>query len=231
MTNVDTLEDPYESESEVSGTILHDRVVDHLREMIITGELEPGERIPERSLCAKLKISRTPLREALKVLAAEDMVALLPYRGAVVRKLSAEETQDILSLLGTLEEWGAKLACERATSAEIEAIAAKHAEMMKCYDEGDLEEYFKHNLQFHESIISASHNRVLEKSYKSLNNRVVKQRLAWNGKIQRWKDSVLQHEKIIAALAKRDAQAMAAAVSEHYTQSKMDIRPSARTRS
>jgi len=231
LANVDTVGDEDGPDADPSGTVLHDRVVDHLREMIITGELEPGERIPERSLCAKLQISRTPLREALKVLAAEEMVALLPYRGAVVRKLTAEETDDILSLIGALEEWGARLACEKATPEEIAAIEAQHAEMMKCYEEGDLEGYFKVNLAFHESIISAAHNRTLEKSYKSLNNRVVKQRLMWNGKLQQWNDSVKEHERMIAALRNRDPQAMAVAVSEHYALAKIDMRMPGRFRS
>jgi DNA-binding GntR family transcriptional regulator len=214
-----------ESDLDLERTVLHDRVVDHLRAMIISGELEPGERIPERDLCQRLNVSRTPLREALKVLAAEEMIQLLPYRGAVVTKLTAAETADILLIISSLEQLAAGYACANATKADIADIERTHNEMVALYKQGDLTGYFQMNMAIHEKIVEASGNKTLLKIYRVLNNRVVRQRFMSNLKQSRWEISIKEHVEILRALKKRDATRLADTLAEHYRSSLPPLSP------
>ena len=109
---------------------LHEQLVERLREIILEGGLEAGAKIPERELCERLGVSRTPMREALKVLASEGLVSLVPNRGAVVRGLTREDIDDLFPLIGALEALAGELACERISDSEIAAIERLHADMV-----------------------------------------------------------------------------------------------------
>src|ERR1700757_4640337 len=110
-------------------TVLHEEVVAGVRTMLLEGEITPGARIPERELCEQLKISRTPLREALKVLAAEGLVQLLPNRGSRAARLTDKDVRDLFEVCQGLEALAGELACERISDAEITEIADPHAAM------------------------------------------------------------------------------------------------------
>src|ERR1700720_421927 len=101
---------------------LHDETLTRLRDYIVEGNIPDGGRVPERELCAQFGISRTPLREALKVLAAEGLVDLLPNRGARVRQLSEQDLSELFDVMGGLEALAGRLACENITDAEIAEI-------------------------------------------------------------------------------------------------------------
>ncbi|HWX05625.1 MAG TPA: GntR family transcriptional regulator, partial [Bradyrhizobium sp.] len=103
--------------------MLHEEVVSRIRAILLDGEITPGARIPERELCERLQISRTPLREALKVLAAEGLVQLLPNRGSRAAKLTDKDVRDLFEVCQGLEALAGELACERITDAEIDEIA------------------------------------------------------------------------------------------------------------
>jgi DNA-binding GntR family transcriptional regulator len=111
---------------------LHDTVVDHLRNFIVEGLLAPGVKLNERKLCETLGISRTPLREALKVLAAEGLVDILPNRGASISQMSEAEIRETFELMSGLEAFSGELACERMTPAELAEIKALHYAMLGC---------------------------------------------------------------------------------------------------
>src|SRR5499427_10913181 len=108
---------------------LHDEILAQLRNYIVEGNIPDGARIAERQLCEMLKISRTPLREALKVLAAEGLVDLLPNRGARVRPLNAHDISELFDLMGGLEGLAGRLACEKISDEAIEKIAQFHHDM------------------------------------------------------------------------------------------------------
>src|SRR5205807_4012772 len=116
---------------------LHNAIVTRVRDMIIEGVLEPGARIHEGNLGLSLGVSRTPLREALKFLASEGLIELVPTRGAVVRRFSPQDVQDSLSVLGYLEGLAGRFACARATDEEIAEIRAVHDAMMGFYNARD----------------------------------------------------------------------------------------------
>src|SRR5579859_6019449 len=108
---------------------LHDEILSRLRDHIVEGNIPDGGRVPERQLCEMLGISRTPLREALKVLAAEGLIELLPNRGARVRQLSERDLAELFDVMGGLEALAGRLACETISDAEIAEIERLHYEM------------------------------------------------------------------------------------------------------
>src|SRR3984893_7477656 len=124
---------------------LHDEILTRLRDHIVEGNIPDGGRVPERQLCEMLGISRTPLREALKVLASEGLVELLPNRGARVRQLSEHDLCELFDVMGGLEGLAGRLACENITDTEIAEIERLHYEMYGFYLHRDMHGYFRVN--------------------------------------------------------------------------------------
>jgi DNA-binding GntR family transcriptional regulator len=151
----------HDREAPIARRALHDEVVQRIRGLIVQGELAPGERVPERELCERFGISRTPFREALKVLASEGLVDLQHQRGAVVSTITTHDVDDMFQVMGVLEALAGELACARASDAEISAIDDFHREMLACYREHDLNGYFQYNQRIHEAIMQAAGNPVL----------------------------------------------------------------------
>src|SRR3977135_581826 len=140
---------------------LHDEILTRLRDHIVEGNIPDGGRIPERQLCEMLSISRTPLREALKVLASEGLVELLPNRGARVRQLSEHDLAELFDVMGGLEALAGRLACENITDAGIAEIKRLHYEMYGFYLHRDMHGYFRINQLIHHRIIEAARNTAM----------------------------------------------------------------------
>src|SRR5690625_2217574 len=117
---------------------LHEDVTEALREMIVSGQLALGQKIPERELCEAYGVSRTPLREALKVLGTAGVVTLGPNRGAWVSQITVEDLEEVFPVLGALEALAGELACRNASATEIKDIRALHEEMLEHYEARDL---------------------------------------------------------------------------------------------
>src|SRR6202043_1934525 len=141
---------------------LHDEILTRLRDHIVEGNIADGGRVPERQLCEMLKISRTPLREALKVLASEGLVELLPNRGARVRPVSEQDLGELFDVMGGLEGLAGRLACEHITCDEIAEVERLHYEMYGFYLHRDMHGYFRTNQMIHERIVEASRNATLK---------------------------------------------------------------------
>ncbi len=124
---------------------LHEELAEHLRQLIIECALEPGSKISEKDLCTQFAVSRTPLREALKLLATEGLVQLTPHRGASVTELTTEELEHIFPVMGALEALAGELACLHVTDAEIERAKKLQAELEAQHKSGDLKGYFRTN--------------------------------------------------------------------------------------
>jgi DNA-binding GntR family transcriptional regulator len=180
--------------------MLHEDVVGRLRNILLEGEIPPGGRIPERELCEKLGISRTPLREALKVLAAEGLVLLLPNRGSRAAKLTDKDLQDLFEVCQGLEALAGDLVCERITDAEFAEIRTVHHEMVDHYRRGDLAPYYRCNRQIHEAIINAARNPVLTGLYESVTARIRRARYVTPMAPPNWATAVQEHEAILNAL-------------------------------
>jgi DNA-binding GntR family transcriptional regulator len=194
---------------------LHEEAVGRLREMIVQGILAPGARLNERLLCQQLGISRTPLREAIKLLASEGLVLLLPHRGAQVAPLEAGRLADTLAVMGALEALAGELACRNATDADIAEVAALHAEMLERHARNDLAGYFRCNQAIHLKIVEASGNAILANTYRQLNANALRARYMANLSRERWDEAVREHERILAALAARDAAGVRRLLEDH----------------
>lgn len=195
--------------------LLLDSVVERLRDRIVQGELAPGARLNERVLCGELGISRTPLREALRYLASEGLVELLPHRGAVVTDLTCEKIEEIFEVMSVLEGLAGELACRNATDAQIHEIRALHYQMLAHHARGELAEYFRCNQAIHLRLVAASGNQTLFETYQNLNAHVRRARYMANLSKERWDQAVREHGEILEALSRRDSARLQKLLQEH----------------
>lgn len=194
---------------------LHARIAERVRDMIIEGELEPGTRIPEKELCARFAVSRTPLREALKVLAWEGLLELNPNRGATVTEVHLDELRHVFVVLGALESLAGELACAQIDDVELAEIRALHYRMVLEFHRGARHDYFQLNQAIHRKILDAARNPVLSATHSTLSARARRVRYMANLTPERWKSAVAEHEQILDALADRDADRLANILREH----------------
>ncbi|NKB58840.1 MAG: FCD domain-containing protein [Alphaproteobacteria bacterium] len=206
---------PIAESNNVARLPLTSQVATTVRDMIVEDKLKPGERIRERQLASELNVSRTPLREALKILESEKLVEILPNRGAVVADPAPEDVRGMLQVIGALEALGGRHAAENATDEEIAEIRALHYEMLAAYSRKDRLTYFKLNQKIHGSIIAASRNAALMETHEQVNARVYRIRYRSNQRNTLWHEAVDQHEEIIAALETRNADRLSTLLSDH----------------
>ncbi|SOY62989.1 GntR family transcriptional regulator [Cupriavidus taiwanensis] len=204
---------------------LHDTVVEHLRQFIVEGVFAPGTKLNERELCETLGISRTPLREALKVLAAEGLVDLLPNRGASISRMSEAEVRESFELMSGLEAFSGELACERITAAELAQIKALHYAMLACRARNDLPGYYSRNQEIHDRINEAARNTPLRQTYQSINRRLQALRFRSNQQRGKWDDAVEDHEEMIRALEARDGKRLAVILKRHLLEKRDAVLP------
>jgi DNA-binding GntR family transcriptional regulator len=195
--------------------VLHDAVTDRLRQMIVEGALAPGSRLNERTLCATLGVSRTPLREALKVLAVEGLIDHQPNRSAIVTVLSERDIIDTFELLGALEALAGELACVNITAEEIAELKALQAVMASCFARGDLPGYYAVNQSIHDKINHAARNAPLRQTFTTVNRRVQALRFRSNLHAEKWGRALQEHDDMIAALEARDGPRLAAILRAH----------------
>jgi DNA-binding GntR family transcriptional regulator len=194
---------------------LHDLVVEHLQNLIIEGVLEPGAKLNEREVCESLGISRTPLREAMKVLATEGLIEIIPNRGAFVSKMNESEITETFEVMGGLEAMSGELAAQRITAAEVAEIRTLHAAMLECRAKNDLPGYYSRNQTIHNKINEAAGNEVLRQVYRSLNRRLLALRFKSNLREDKWDRAVEDHEQMLQALEMRDGKRLAAILRQH----------------
>lgn len=194
---------------------LHDAVTGRLRDMIVEGTYPPGSRLPERVLCETFGISRTPLREALKVLASEGLLELAPNRGARVAGLTAADVDELFPVMGALEALAGELACARITETELAEIRALHYQMVLHHTRGERPPYFELNQRIHEKILEAARNPTLTASYTNLSGRIRRARYTANIDAGRWAQAVAEHEEMLEALTDRDGARLAEILKRH----------------
>ena len=194
---------------------LHEQVAQRLREMLVENQIAPGAKLNERELSEVLQVSRTPLREAIKMLAAEGLVELLPNRGAIAVELTQAEVLDTFELMAGLEALSGELAAQRITEAELAEIRATHYEMLAAYTRRDLPAYYRLNAQIHCGINAAAKNSVLTATYNQVNARLQALRFRSNQDEAKWKQAMAEHDRMIDALGKRDGGAMRKVLGEH----------------
>lgn len=194
---------------------LHDAVVEHLRNFIVEGVLPPGTKLNERELCDTLGISRTPLREALKVLAAEGLVDITPNRGASVFRMSEAEIREMFELMSGLEAFSGLLAAERITPEELAELKALHYTMLAHHAQRNLPGYYAVNHEIHDRINVAARNNALRQIYITTNRRLQALRFRSNLQPAKWDKAVQEHNSMIEALEARDGERLAAILRGH----------------
>jgi DNA-binding GntR family transcriptional regulator len=194
---------------------LHDEVADRMRELILSGGLEPKSRVNELELCERFGTSRTPLREAIKILSSEGLVELLPNRGARVASLSADEIDEMVQVVAGLEAVAAELACQRAEEDEIDAIAADTDSMLAAFRRQDETAYFTLNRAIHEGIMAAARNGTLKAIYANLSSRIQRMRYTAHKTDAQWQLAMDDHVEMVRLLRARDGEKLAAVMKAH----------------
>lgn len=194
---------------------LHADVTERLRDLIVEGELAPGERVDEKALCARFGVSRTPVREALKVLASDGLVELLPNRGARVTAITATGVAALFEAAAALERTAAELAAARASDRDLADVARLQETMERHHAAHRRAEYFRANQRIHNAIIAAARNDVLAELHAGLMTRIRRARFQANATQERWDASLDEHRALLAALTARDGAHAGRLLREH----------------
>jgi DNA-binding GntR family transcriptional regulator len=196
---------------------LAEQIVDHVREKIAQDSYQPGQKLTTQALAEELNVSMTPVREALKTLAALGFVDLVANRGAVVARLDEKEASYLLTVYSRLDMLAGELAAEFATASDIVSLRRIISQMMDAVERNDQITYFHENQDFHSSLVKMSENPVLIEMHANLNARLYSTRfrgLRENNMI--WKEVALEHHAIVDAIENRDAQLASKLLRQHF---------------
>lgn len=201
---------------------LHERITSTLRDSIVEGELASGQRLKEAELCRALGISRTPLREAFKVLAGEGLIDIQPNRGASVARADAGEIVELFAVIAELEALAAAT-CARTISAEnLARLELLHRELLHQHQAENLHDYFAINDRIHRAVVLAAGNRVLVDTHRRLLERARRTRYQALLVAGRRDESVAEHEALMAAIRGREP-AKAARIARQHVRATGDI--------
>ena len=193
---------------------LYEEVAELLRQRIFSRELEPGSWIDELRLAEEYGISRTPLREALKVLAAEGLVTMKVRRGAYVTEVNEKDQRDVYHLLALLESDAAGVVAESATDAQLQDLQALHQQLTQAVD--DRERFFQINEQFHLRLLELADNRWREQMVQDLRKVMKLNRHNSLFKTGRLEESLKEHQALMDALLARDGALSVARMKAHF---------------
>ncbi|NWG26130.1 MAG: GntR family transcriptional regulator [Pseudorhodoplanes sp.] len=191
------------------------RLKDEIENDIISGKFRPGDRLDESTLAERFGVSRTPIREALHLLAASGLVDVRPHRGATVAEASPDRMLEMFEVMGELEAMSGRIAARRMTAADFKRIEAAHAAGAKAETEGDCDRYYYNNEHFHFCIYEASHNSFLAEQAKVLHRRLQPYRRLQLRIRNRLATSHREHGEIVDALAKGDGERAADLLRRH----------------
>lgn len=194
----------------------HQEAVKLLRGMIIGGDLAPGEPLRELAFSEQFGMSRTPVREAFRTLAAEGLVSLLPNRTVQVALLDEDAVAEVFLVLGALESLAARLACERITKDQLEILDELQEDLAHHFEAGDRARYLEANRLIHELIVEAAASPSLLLAWRLLLPRAERARHVTTRAHERWGEAFEEHKHIHAALMKRDGDALRRLMEEHF---------------
>lgn len=207
---------------------LHDEVAATLRDRIFSGELAPGAFLDEVALAEGLEISRTPLREALKVLTAEGLVRHEPRRGCFVNQVTEQDLDEIFPVIALLEGRCAFEAARNASDVDLLALEGLHEQLARHAKAQRINAYYEANFAIHEAIIVLANNRWLAQVIGDLRKIVKLARLQQLHAPGRLQQSLSEHMAVFAALKARDAEGAEAAMRTHLTRQRVALRELAR---
>ena len=202
---------------------LRDVVFKTLRQAILKGELEPGERLMEIQLAERLGVSRTPIREAIRKLELEGLVLMIPRRGAEVAKISEKNLRDVLEVRRSLEELAIDLACQRIQEEELETLREAQKEFAAAVAAGDAMEIAQTDEKFQEIIYSGTGNQKLMQILSNLREQMYRYRLEYIKDANKRQILLVEHEQILKALSLRHVQEARLAVREHIDNQEITV--------
>lgn len=194
---------------------LRDVVFNTLRQAILRGQLEPGERLLEIQLAEKLGVSRTPIREAIRKLELEGLVIMIPRKGAVVAEITEKSLRDVLEVRRALEELAVKLACEKIQEEEIEELKVAAKEFEDALETGDVTAYAEADVKFHDIIYHTTDNQRLIQLLNNLSEQMYRYRVEYLKREDAHDTLLAEHQYIIEMLEKRDVKRAVEAVCTH----------------
>jgi DNA-binding GntR family transcriptional regulator len=203
----------------ISRQSLHGQVAERLRDMVVHGELVPGEKVPVAALSQTLGVSLTPVREALKVLAEEGLVELSLNRGARVIPYTVEEAEALFEVIAGLESLAAELAVKRMSDGDLSHLEEMHAQMTSCFKKKERDNYFELNNEIHKIIVKYSYNNILINTHEKLIVRANRGRYIALIDPERWREAMAEHESVMEAFRKRDTEVAGRIWREHLLKS------------
>ncbi|MDB5456729.1 MAG: GntR family transcriptional regulator [Caulobacter sp.] len=197
------------------GWMLQDAVA-VLRRLILSGELPPGERLREVAISERLGMSRTPIREAFRTLAAEGLVDLLPNRSVMVSEVNSADAPDVFAVLGALESLAAQFACARMSDEQVAVLVELQTTLERQFEMAERVGYTETNQLIHELIVEGSNNAALTMAWRMILPRAQRVRTLNNLDRRRWAEAVNEHRQITDALVARDAARLGSLMQLHF---------------
>ena len=194
---------------------LRDVVFNTLREAILKGELKPGERLMELQLAAKLGVSRTPIREAIRMLEQEGLAVTIPRKGAEVAKMTEKDMEDVLQIRDALDELAASIACEQMTKEQLDTLTETMHEFEESTKSKDLKKIAAADVQFHDIIYQATGNPKLVNMLNNLREQMYRYRVEYLKREDAHETLLAEHDRIIETIEKRNKEEAMRAVSRH----------------
>lgn len=194
---------------------LRDIVFQTLRNAILTGELEPGERLMETQLGEKLGVSRTPIREAIRKLELEGLVVMVPRKGAQVAPFTEKDIIDVLEVRAALEALAARLACKRMDDRAFLRLQLAITEYEYAFKDGDIETMIEKDVEFHETMFNATQNDRLIQLFSSMREQIQRYRVTYFKNVTESERVLSEHLALLDALKARDEELAAGLATEH----------------
>lgn len=185
---------------------LREIVFNSLREAILQGKLEPGQRLMELQLAEQLGVSRTPVREAIRKLELEGLVIMVPRKGAYVADVSLKDIIEVLEIRTVLEGLAASLAADRITDEELEELEMISYQFKQCYEKDDTNGMIEKDVEFHDRIFNSARNEKLNQIIQGLREQIYRFRVRYISEYNKSKDLVIEHQAILAAIADRNSE-------------------------
>lgn len=194
---------------------LRDVVFNTLREAILRGDLKPGERLMELQLAAQLGVSRTPIREAIRMLEQEGLAVTMPRKGAEVAKMTLKGMEDVLEIRGALDELACQLACERITEEELEHLKSCMLDFEKCLKTENVKQIAEADVCFHDVIYESTRNPKLVSLLNNLREQIYRYRVEYLKDVETHPILIKEHKAIYEALCNRSKEDALLAIREH----------------
>ena len=194
---------------------LRDVVFNTLREAILKGELQPGERLMELQLASKLGVSRTPIREAIRRLEQEGLAVTMPRKGAEVARMTLKDMEDVLEVREALDELAARIACAKINDEQLENLKSIRDEFKKSLDSGDVKKIAEEDVRFHDAIYEATDNAKLIALTNNIREQMYRYRVEYLKDQNNYPILIAEHDAIVNALEQRDKEMVTAEMHTH----------------